>query len=129
MKVRRSIMFKNENEISDDKLSSIEQPCEPDRDDPLGPPDQLDSAAIPPGVDRRTFLMRSAVVGATVVITGAQMSCQDRTARATAPAPNVPDEPEIAVFLKPIVWFDKRTDRLLGTSMLLLVTALPTMMI
>src|SRR6266550_2017465 len=99
MKVRRSIMFKNENEISDDKLSSIEQPCEPDRDDPLGPPDQLDSAAIPPGVDRRTFLMRSAVVGATVVITGAQMSCQDRTARATAPARNVPDEPPLSADL------------------------------
>src|SRR6195256_1448504 len=99
MKVRSSIMFKNENEISDDKLSSIEQPCEPDRDDPLGPPDQLDSAAIPPGVDRRTFLMRSAVVGATVVITGAQMSCQDRTARATAPAPNVPDEPPLSADL------------------------------
>ena len=92
-------MFKNENEISGDKLSSIEQPCEPDRDDPLGPPDQLDSAAIPPGVDRRTFLMRSAVVGATVVITGAQMSCQDRTARATAPAPNVPDEPPLSADL------------------------------
>src|SRR6266404_5066982 len=99
MKVRRSIMFKNENEISDDKLSSIEQPCEPDRDDPLGPPDQFDSAAIPPGVDRRTFLMRSAVVGATVVITGAQMSCQDRTARATAPARNVPDEPPLSADL------------------------------
>src|SRR6266576_5393136 len=99
MKVRRSIMFKNENEISDDKLSSIEQPGEPDRDDPLGRPDQLDSAAIPPGVDRRTFLMRSAVVGATVVITGAQMSCQDRTARATAPARNVPDEPPLSADL------------------------------
>ncbi len=69
-------MSKYENKISDDKLSSIEQPCEPDRDDPLGPPDQLDSAAIPPGVDRRTFLMRSAVVGATAVITGAQISCR-----------------------------------------------------
>src|SRR3979490_2209359 len=99
MKVRRSIMFKNENEISDDKFSSIEQPARPAREDPLGPPDQLDSAAIPPGVDRRTFLMRSAVVGATVVITGAQMSCQDRTARATAPAPNVPDEPPLSAEL------------------------------
>ena len=92
-------MSKNENKISDDKLSSIEQPREPDQDDPLGPPDQLDSAAIPPGVDRRTFLMRSAVVGATVVITGAQMSCQDRTARSTAPPPNVPDAPPLSADL------------------------------
>src|SRR5580692_9002135 len=94
--LRRSTMSRNENEISDDKLSSIEQPCEADRDDPLGPPHQLDSAAIPAGVDRRTFLMRSAVVGATVVITGAQMSCQDRTARATAPPPKVPDAPPLS---------------------------------
>src|SRR5271169_3838246 len=94
--LRRSTMSKNENQISDDKIRSIEQPCEPDWDDPLGPPDQLDSAVIPPGVDRRTFLMRSAVVGATVVITGGRMSAQERTQRSTAPAPNVPDAPPLS---------------------------------
>src|SRR5258708_103060 len=83
-------MSKYENKISDNKFSSIEQPREPVRDDPLDLADQLDSVAIPHGVDRRTFLMRSAVVGAAVVITGSQMSCKDKTARATAPAPNVP---------------------------------------
>ena len=84
----RSIMSKYENKISADKLSSIEQPLEPVRDDPLDLTDQLDSLVIPHGVDRRTFLMRSAVVGAAVVITGSQLSCQDKTARATAPAPS-----------------------------------------
>ena len=36
--------------------------------DPLGRPDRLISQEIPPGVDRRTFLMRSALIGATAVI-------------------------------------------------------------
>jgi L-serine dehydratase len=38
-------------------------------------------------VDRRTFLMRSAVVGATTVILGRSLSAQERTDRSTAPAP------------------------------------------
>src|SRR4051812_32743604 len=42
---------------------------------------------VPSGVDRRTFLMRSAVVGATAVILGRTVSAQERDARATAPAP------------------------------------------
>lgn len=40
-------MSKYENKISADKLSSIEQPLEPVRDDPLDLTDQLDSAVIP----------------------------------------------------------------------------------
>ena len=44
---------------------------------------------VPPGVDRRTFLMRSAVVSAAVVISGNQMSAQEAVKRATAPAPTV----------------------------------------
>jgi hypothetical protein len=35
------------------------------------------SQEIPAGVDRRTFLMRSAVVGAAVLITGNHMSAQE----------------------------------------------------
>ena len=81
-------MSKYENKISTDKLSSIEPPLEPVRNDPLDLTDQLDSLVIPHGVDRRTFLMRSAVIGAAVVITGSQLSCQDKTSRATAPAPS-----------------------------------------
>ncbi|HET6180465.1 MAG TPA: L-serine ammonia-lyase [Candidatus Sulfotelmatobacter sp.] len=38
-------------------------------------------------MDRRTFLMRSAVVSAAVVITGNHMSAQEMTARSSAPPP------------------------------------------
>ena len=67
-------MSKYENKIPADKLSSIEQTCEPVQDDAFDPSDQLKSVAIPPGVDRRTFLMRSAVVGAAAVMTGRSVS-------------------------------------------------------
>jgi L-serine dehydratase len=42
---------------------------------------------VPEGVDRRTFLMRSAVIAATTVITGRAMSAPEQTARASAPPP------------------------------------------
>jgi len=45
------------------------------------------SDEIPPGVDRRAFLMRSAVIGATAVITGRPISAQERTERAIATPP------------------------------------------
>jgi L-serine dehydratase len=66
--------YENENEISADKLSSIEQRCEPVQDDPFDLSDQLKPVAIPHGVDRRAFLMRSAVVGAAAVMTGRSVS-------------------------------------------------------
>src|SRR4030095_2392804 len=47
----------------------------------------LISQEIPPGVDRRTFLMRSAVVGATTVMLGRSLSANERTLRSTAPPP------------------------------------------
>ncbi|HEV7550072.1 MAG TPA: L-serine ammonia-lyase [Candidatus Angelobacter sp.] len=67
-------MSKYENKISADKLSSIEQTCEPVQDDPFDLSDQLKPVAIPHGVDRRAFLMRSAVVGAAAVMTGRSVS-------------------------------------------------------
>jgi L-serine dehydratase len=45
------------------------------------------SQEIPPGVDRRTFLMRSAVVGATTVMLGRSLSASERTLRSIAPPP------------------------------------------
>ena len=55
---------------------------------------------IPVGVDRRTFLMRSAVVGATAVITGANISAQERAQRSKA-APNPPKvSPDLNVVKK-----------------------------
>jgi L-serine dehydratase len=46
------------------------------------------SAKVPQGVDRRTFLMRSAVVGATAVMIGRKVSAEERAERSTAAAPN-----------------------------------------
>ena len=60
------------------------------RTDSNNPFDRLDpfiSQEIPPGVDRRTFLMRSAVVGATTVMLGRSLSASERTLRSTAPPP------------------------------------------
>ena len=46
---------------------------------------ELERTEVPKGVDRRTFLMRSAVIGATGVITGRNISAQEKPATATAP--------------------------------------------
>ena len=39
-------------------------------------------AEVPPGVDRRTFLMRSAVIGSAAVITGCTPTEKEQTAAA-----------------------------------------------
>ena len=67
-------------------------------DDLLGNSDELISQEIPPGVDRRTFLMRSAVVGAAVLINGRSMSAQEQTQRASAAPP--PLDPKLNVVQK-----------------------------
>ena len=48
---------------------------------------EIERMEVPKGVDRRTFLMRSAVIGATALITGRSISAQQQTAAATAPPP------------------------------------------
>src|SRR5262249_51884042 len=58
--------------------------------DPLGDTEQLTTLEVPPGVDRRTFMMRSAVIGATAVMTGKYVSAAERTTRSVAQAPSVP---------------------------------------
>ena len=58
-----------------------------DQDDPLGRSEDVISAEVPTGVDRRTFFMRSAVIGATAVITGIPVSAQQRAKGSTAPPP------------------------------------------
>jgi L-serine dehydratase len=60
-----------------------------DQDDPLGAADDVLSPEVPTGVDRRTFFMRSAVIGATAVITGIPIEAQQRAKGATAPPPKV----------------------------------------
>jgi L-serine dehydratase len=66
-------MSKYENKISNDKLVSIEPSVKPVQDS-----DQLKPLAIPHGLDRRTFLMRSAVAGAAAVMTGRPLPAQEQ---------------------------------------------------
>src|SRR5947209_19226596 len=66
------------------------KPVEADRQDPLGPTDQLAPHNIPDGVDRRAFLMRSTLIGATAVMTGCAVPAEERatkSAGAAAPTP------------------------------------------
>ncbi|HEU4833920.1 MAG TPA: serine dehydratase beta chain, partial [Pyrinomonadaceae bacterium] len=62
--------------------------------------DPLISQEIPPGVDRRTFLMRSAVVGATTVMLGRSLSAHERAQRSTAPAPSPTHSDDLDVVKK-----------------------------
>src|SRR4051812_5906660 len=70
----------------------VEQP------DPLADTRPLISQEIPRGVDRRSFLMRSAVGGAAAVMTGCAASPEERTAKAveTVPPPAAPSAPPLA---------------------------------
>jgi L-serine dehydratase len=51
------------------------------------PEQELNPADVPAGVDRRTFMMRSAVIGAAAVMTGCSKSSPEQIAAAPAPAP------------------------------------------
>jgi L-serine dehydratase len=55
-------------------------------DDLLGDTRQLVEIDVPPGVDRRSFLMRAAVGGAAAVLTGCAPSPAERTAKAAETA-------------------------------------------
>ncbi len=56
---------------------------------PLPTEAELVPTELPPGVDRRTFMMRSAVIGSAVVITGSPLSPAQQAAAAAAP-PSTP---------------------------------------
>ena len=75
-------MSNKENE----EVSSAEKP----REDSLLDTSGVISNEIPSGVDRRTFLMRSAVVGAAAVMTGKVVSARSRTL--TAFAESLPEQ-------------------------------------
>ena len=65
------------------------------------PEKELNAAAIPPGVDRRTFLMRSAIITSTAVIMGLPVVAEAQAKGATAAPPKVPDlSPELNVVKK-----------------------------
>ena len=69
-------------------------------ENPLADTRQLISPEIPNGVDRRSFLMRTAVGGAAAVLTGCSASPEEKTAKAVAtatPAPQAtPSAPPLA---------------------------------
>lgn len=67
-----------------DELRSTEPTPKAVREDSLADTGQVLSHAIPSGVDRRDFLIRSAVVGAAAVMTGRVVSAQERTLKAVA---------------------------------------------
>ncbi len=56
-------------------------------EDPLADTSELISQTVPHGVDRRSFLIRSAVGGAAAVMTGTIVSAHERTAKAVATLP------------------------------------------
>jgi hypothetical protein len=64
-----------------------------DRDDPLGSSNEAISAEVPAGVDRRKFIMRSAVISAAAVLNGCSRSETERTAPPPAPAVRPWDRP------------------------------------
>jgi L-serine dehydratase len=74
----------------DDKLSSTEKPGEVVPEDPFADTSRLLSQEVPPGVDRRNFLIRSAVGGAAAVMVGRSVSAHERTAKALATLPVLP---------------------------------------
>jgi L-serine dehydratase len=69
-------------------------------EEPLSIESEISAIETPAEVDRRTFLMRSAVIGAAAVMTGRVVSATEQTARATAPPPNVPLSPDLDVVKK-----------------------------
>ena len=83
-----------ENKAPDRSL--IKQLLEADCEDPLASTHQLISQEVPPGVDRRTFLMRSAVGGAAAVMMGHSISASERTAKALATMPSQTPKPPLA---------------------------------
>src|SRR5215212_8103727 len=76
-------MSNKEAEKAADTLGSTAAP----RTDPLADTRGLVSHVIPHGVDRRSFLMRSAVGGAAAVMTGCTVSQAEKTAKAVETLP------------------------------------------
>ncbi len=65
------------------------KPENPDREEFFKTEEEFGPTDVPPGVDRRTFMMRSAVIGSAAVITGCSMPEKQQTAAASAPPPQV----------------------------------------
>lgn len=67
--------------MSDENRKSIDPLLEGQAEDPLGSSERI-TREIPSGLDRRAFLMRSALIGAMGVMTGCSQSAEERAAKA-----------------------------------------------
>jgi L-serine dehydratase len=83
-------MSTEENGRLNDQPSPIKEAGDVAREDPLADMTGLLSQEIPPGVDRRSFLIRSAVGGAAAVMIGSTVSAQERIAMAVKTLPVLP---------------------------------------
>src|SRR3954465_3195555 len=102
MKSEDATMSETKNEKIDESNSSGRS-HRSNVGDPLDSTVELTSSGIPQGVDRRAFLMRSAMIGAMSVITGVSISCEEKTEKAarttaeTGTAPTPPLSPDLDV--------------------------------
>jgi L-serine dehydratase len=83
--------------MSDDTLKPQNQPDEIDPNDPLGSVNEIASQKAPDGVDRRAFLMRSALIGATAIILDRPVSAQQRADRLAIMPPTPQLSPSLNV--------------------------------
>jgi L-serine dehydratase len=60
------------------------------------PNDELTSTAVPDGWDRRTFMMRSAMIGAVAVLSGCSSPTPQETASQATSAPPVPSKLDVS---------------------------------
>jgi L-serine dehydratase len=102
MKSEDATMSETKNEKVDESNSSGRSHG-PNAGDSLESPVESISNGFPPGVDRRAFLMRSAMIGAMSVMSGAAISCEEKTEKAarttaeTGTAPTPPLSPDLDV--------------------------------
>jgi len=83
--------------MPEDSRKSIEGLHKPDPEDPFGSTHLLSSQKIPEGVDRRAFFMRSAMIGATAVMTGCSVSGEKRAEKAAGAPPPPQLSPDLNV--------------------------------
>ena len=85
-------MSNKDHQTLADSPGSAEKPRGVVREDPLADTSRLISQDVPAGVDRRHFLIRSAVGGAAAVMMGRSVSTQEATAKAIATLPVLPQQ-------------------------------------
>src|SRR5262245_57126296 len=80
----------NQHKESDERNGLIEATrSDHDHGDPVGGPDEVIAQDVPPEVDRRTFLMRSALIGATAVMIGRPVAAEERKKKSKGTPPKL----------------------------------------